>query len=156
MADFQRIGDELGAELSRFGPAAGIGAIVAAWPAAVGDGVARNAWPERVGRDGTLFVATSGAAWAFELTQLAPEILAKLRAALGDDCPPLLRFAPGKLPAQGPEAAPPAPPPLLQATPEEVATAGAWTDAIEAPELREAVARAARASLARARGNRPL
>ena len=156
MAEFQRLGDELGTELSRFGATGTIAAIVAAWPAAVGEGVARNAWPERVGRDGVLFVATSGAAWAFELTQLAPEIMEKLRAALGDETPRALRFAPGKLPAAGLEAMPPPPAAIPDATPEEEATARSWAVEIEDPELREIVARAARASLARARGDRAL
>jgi hypothetical protein len=101
-------------------------------------------------------VATSGAAWAFELTQLAGEIQERLRTALGESAPHTLRFTPGKLPAHGPDpdAGPPAPQP--PATPEETATAEGWAAAIEDPGLREAVARAARASLVRGRGNRTL
>jgi hypothetical protein len=156
MPDFDRIGEELRSELSRFGPNAGLAAVVAAWPTAVGDSIARNAWPQRINRDGTLHVATSGAAWAFELTQLAGEIQERLRTALGESAPHTLRFTPGKLPAHGPDpdAGPPAPQP--PATPEETATAEGWAAAIEDPGLREAVARAARASLVRGRGNRTL
>lgn len=156
MPDFDRIGEELRSELARFGPNSGLAAVVAAWPDAVGDSIARNAWPQRINRDGTLHVATSGAAWAFELTQLAGEIHERLRAALGEAAPAGLRFSPGTLPARGaePDAAPVAPPP--PATPEEAAAAERWAAAIEDPGLREAVARAARASLVRGRGNRTL
>lgn len=156
MGDLGRIGDELGTELARFGPSAGIGAIVAAWPAAVGEAIARNAWPERVARDGVLHVATTGAAWAFELSQLADEILEKLRTALGKEAPAKLRFAPGKVPAPGADLAALAPKPRVEPTPAEAERAGEWAAAIDDPDLREIVARAARASLARGRGDRPL
>ena len=72
--------------------------IVAAWPAAVGEEVVRNAWPARIARDGTLHVHTSSSVWAFELGQLAPRILERLAAELGEHAPTALRFAPGHLP----------------------------------------------------------
>lgn len=156
MADLERLGEGLGAELSRFGAPAGLAPVVAVWPAAVGEMIARNAWPQRVARDGTLHVATSSAAWGFELTHLAGDILAKLQAALGAAAPAALRFAPGKLPAQGADPAALAPRPLLRATPEEVAAADELAAAIGDPELRAIVARAARASLSRSRGDRDL
>ena len=65
------IEDEIRRELSRFGPAAGLGDIVAAWPECFGAGIAANAWPARLARDGSLHVTTSSSAWAFELTHLA-------------------------------------------------------------------------------------
>ena len=71
-------------ELARFGPAEGMTEIVRAWPGAVGDQIARNAWPARLARDGTLHVATSSSAWAFELAQLEPKLLERLREALGE------------------------------------------------------------------------
>ena len=150
-----RLGDALRDELSRLGPNAGIGEIVAVWPGAVGDAIARNAWPARVSREGILHVATSGASWTFELTQLAGEITERLRAKLGDQAPAGLRFAVGRLPAPGvdPEATAPQPPP--PATPAETAAADALAAAIEDEELRGIVARAARASLARGRSDRP-
>jgi predicted nucleic acid-binding Zn ribbon protein len=89
-----RIGDDVGRELSRFGPGSGLAPIVEAWPRAVGVEIARNAWPARLARDGTLHVHTSSAAWAYELRQLE----ARIRAQLGAVAPPRLRFAVGPLP----------------------------------------------------------
>ena len=72
------LGDEVKRELHSLGPQAEIGAVADAWPAAVGAEIARNAWPSRFSRDGTLFVNTRDAVWAFELTQRAAEIAARL------------------------------------------------------------------------------
>jgi hypothetical protein len=144
----QPIEGEIRRELSRFGPAAGLGEIVSAWPACVGEGIAVNAWPARVGRDGTLHVATSSSAWAFELTQLADTVLVRLRERLGRDAPSSLRFAPGPLPERGaePEKA------LSRTVPQVSQAARAEAEqiaaSIEDPTLRAAVARAAEASLA--------
>ena len=143
-----RIESAVRRELGRFGPAGSIGALVEAWPAAVGESIARNAWPARVARDGTLHVATSSAAWSFELTQLAPTILERLRAAVAD-APTGLRFAPGPLPEPSPteaERAGRAPPPP---SPEAVAEAAAAAASIHDEELRKLVAKAAAASLSR-------
>ena len=65
------IGEEVRRELGRFGPGGAMAEIVAAWPVAVAAAIAANAWPARIARDGTLHVATSSSAWAFELTHLA-------------------------------------------------------------------------------------
>lgn len=159
MADLERLGDELGSELARHGAKHGMGdiaTIVAAWPAAVGDGIARNAWPARVNRDGTLHVNVSSAAWAFELTQLGPDIHEKLRAVLGEATPKALRFAPGTVPSPPADEAALAPKPRVHATPEQAARADEIASGISDPGLREAVARAARASLARGRIDRSL
>ena len=129
--------------------------MVAAWPGAVGDAIARNAWPARVSREGILHVSTSGASWTFELTQLAGEIMERLRERLGDKTPAGLRFAVGRVPALGADLESLAPQPPPQPTPAETAAAQALAGAIEHEELREIVARAARASLARGRGDRP-
>jgi hypothetical protein len=144
------IGADVRREVGRFGPALGVAEIVAAWPEVAGAAVARNAWPARVARDGTLQVATSSSAWAYELAQLAPELLGRLRAALGPDAPTGLRFAPGRLPESGAEGAGEAPPAGPQAGPEELRLADALTAGIADEELRALVARAAAASLARA------
>ena len=145
-----RIADDVERQLSRFGPSAALGTLVAAWPGAVGPTVARNAWPARIGRDGTLHVATSSSAWAFELSQLAPSVLDRLREAAGADAPTALRFAPGRLPEPEPlprtAAAADVPPP----TEEERTLAQALTAGIGDEELRDLVARAAAASLRRA------
>ena len=109
----------------------------------MGDEIARNAWPARFQRDGTLIVHTRDAIWGFELTARAAEISPRLPGR------PPLKFVPGPLPEPG--AAPPAtaaqgPPP---ATLEERSRAAEWAAEIEDEELRDLVARAAAASLAR-------
>ena len=144
------LGNSVAGELRRLGPAGEIVEIVRAWPEAVGEQIARNAWPARVSRDGTLHVATSSSAWAFELGQLEADI----RGRLGQWAPPRLRFAPGPLPEgheAGPEPAQSAP---LQPTREEWVEAARLGAQIEAEELRNLVTRAAAASLARARSDR--
>ena len=116
--------------------------VLAAWPAAVGAMVAANAWPARIARDGTLHVNTSSSAWAFELGQLAPEILARLGEELGESAPKALRFAVGHLPEpEAPEAAEhrshvPEP------NEEALQRAAALAAAIEDEELRKRVQRA--------------
>jgi hypothetical protein len=142
------IGDEVRRELSRFGPALGMSELVSAWPEAVGPAIARNAWPARLARDGTLHVTTSSSAWAFELTQLGETIRAKLGERLTGAVPCGLRFAPGPLPEPGSEGVPTS----ERAVPSPSADDRAAGERIAAPigdeTLREAVARAAAASLA--------
>ena len=146
----ERIGPEVKRELSRFGPQAGLGKVVERWPHAVGEAIARNAWPARVQRDGTLVVHASSSAWAFELSQLEPTI----RDHLAELAPPRIRFVPGPLPEA--DAMPSAqathelPPPSL----EEVRQGHLLASEIEDEDLRELAARAAAASLAKARSDR--
>jgi len=154
-----RIGSEVERELARGGSRAALplAALTSAWPTAVGETVARHAWPLRIGRDGTLHVATSSATWAFELDRLSIEILGRLEAGLGaGQAPTKLRFAVGPVPepmapavdaSTQPESTP-------TPTPEEVQRAEAAAAVIDDPDLRELVARAARASLARAGSDR--
>jgi len=150
MSGLEPLGDELRRELGRLGPAGAIGEVVEAWPEAVGPAIAANAWPARIARDGTLHVATSSSAWAFELTHLAATVCTRLSERLGTAAPAVLRFAPGRLPEPGGEGVEtsartvPSPSPAARAAGEEIASE------IEAPGLREAVARAAAASLAAA------
>jgi predicted nucleic acid-binding Zn ribbon protein len=138
----ERIGDEIRRELARFGPSAGMTEIVAAWPEAVGEAIAQNAWPARIGRDGTLHVHAADAIWAFELGQRAQEIAERVGVER-------IRFAPGPLPggpAEGPaQPHAEAPKPL----PEHLERAAEIAAEIEDEGLRETVARAAAASLAR-------
>jgi len=134
-------------------PDAGVlAAVTRAWPDAVGPAIARAAWPQRVARDGTLHITAESSTWAFELGRLEEEIRTKLRAALGDATPPALRFAPGPVPSPGADdhEPQPVPPP----TPEDDARAALLTAAIDDPALREAVRRAAAASLSAARDGR--
>jgi hypothetical protein len=144
------LADSLRGELKRFGPQAEIGALAQAWPSAVGEQIARNAWPARIGRDGTLHVHTSSSTWAFELEQLSLDI----RARLGRLAPPRLRFAPGPLP----EPDTPTPDQAARDVPApsagELDTAGKLASKIGDEKLRKLVARAAAASLAKARSGR--
>lgn len=154
----ERIGDSVQQELSRRGGGVGLALaeITAVWPQAVGEAVSRQAWPLRVGRDGTLHVATSSAVWAFELDRLSPEIHERLAALAGASAPKKLSFRVGPVPEPGAhetaasEAAGEPPP----TSPETDFEAASIASAIDDPELREIVARAARASLSRARSGR--
>ena len=150
------IGTEVRRELSRFGPAAGMADLVAAWPAAVGEAIARNAWPARLARDGALHVATESSAWAFELAQLEGQLLERLRDACGEATPRRLRFSVGRLPELGHEEPVVAKPETIPPSPADLEAARRMTSEIAAEELREAVAKAAALSLARAGSGRGL
>jgi hypothetical protein len=135
------LADQIRAELQRVGADSGAGDAVATWPAAVGEEIARNAWPARTQPDGTLVVHVRDAIWGFELTQRAGEISARLPGR------PRLRFTPGPLPDAAPEPPPERP---AEASPEHAREAAAIAAAIEDPNLRESVAQAIKAGLARA------
>jgi hypothetical protein len=152
----ERIGDDVGLVLRRFGSAGAMDELVRAWPDAVGDAVARNAWPSRLGRDGTLYVATSSSTWAFELTQLEERIRSALQERLETAAPARLRFAPGKVPEPGPEPADRRRSSPVEPGPKLRAEAGRLAATIEDEELRELVARAAAASLATGGSGRSL
>ena len=144
----ERIGDDIRRELARFGPSAGMTEIVAAWPEAVGEAIAQNAWPARIGRDGTLYAHAADAIWAFELGQRAQEIAERVGVER-------IRFAPGPLPSFSEEPATRRPP-VPEPRPEHLEQAASVTAGIEDPELRETVARAVAASLAREPSDRPV
>ena len=155
MRDLERLGERTRRELARFESAPGLAELVEAWPRAVGPEIARNAWPARVGRDGTLHVATSSSTWAFELTQLEADMLGRLRANLQEGVPKKLRFAPGTLPEpQSPDLPRTRPQEPLVTSAKARSQADALVAGIEDEELREAVARAAAASLDRAASDR--
>jgi Dna[CI] antecedent, DciA len=141
------LADQIRAELSRVGADSGAGDAVTAWPAAVGEEIARHAWPARTQPDGTLVVHVRDAIWGFELTQRAGEISERLPGR------PRLRFTPGPLPDMPPEAPPPPP---AEASPEQAREASALAAGIVDPELRESVAKAIKAALARASHDRPV
>jgi hypothetical protein len=140
--------------LARFGPQAGMPEVLAAWPEAVGPMVAANAWPARIARDGTLHANTSSSAWAFELGQLAPEILTRLSEKLGESAPKALRFAVGHLPE------PPAPTPqaartdVPQPSAEALQRAAELVAGIEDEALRIRMQRALAFGLAKAPSDR--
>jgi len=143
-------------ELRRFGPAdIGMGgdmvAYVRAWPAAVGEENARRAWPSRLARDGTLIVHTTDSVWAFQLGMLSGEILGRLRDEVGEEAPRTIRFVPGPVPAEAAAPAEERVPTPPEVGPEDAAEGVLLAAGIEDAELREIVARAAAASLARGR-----
>jgi hypothetical protein len=145
-----RLGDDVRAQLARFGPQAAIGQIAEAWPDAVGERIARNAWPARIARDGTLHVHTSSSTWAFELEHLASTI----RERLGGLAPPKLRFAPGPLPeSETASSSEEASREMPRPTAADRDTAAELTAEIGDEKLRKLVARAAAASLSRARSD---
>jgi hypothetical protein len=144
------LGQELRRELDRLGPGGAIADVVAAWPAAVGPAIAANAWPARIGRDGTLHVATSSSAWAFELTYMEDTVRDRLRERLGTEAPPRLRFATGRLPEAGPETGATSERTVASPSPRALAAAHEIAADIADPGLRESVAQAAAASFARA------
>jgi hypothetical protein len=144
--DFERLGDEVRSELSRFGPQAGMAELVERWPAAVGEAIARQAWPARIARDGTLHANTTDSVWAFELGQRAAEIAGRLGV-------PAVRFAPGPLPEPAADPTSAAP---LEPEPEDVERARALAAPIDDEELRKSVQRAVSLHLARERSDRPV
>jgi|SRR5581483_2692740 len=137
-----RIGGAVERQLARFDGHGSMPRIVAAWPAVVGEEVARNAWPARVARDGTLLVHTSSSVWAFELGQLAPEILQRLRVELGEAAPKALRFAQGHLPEPTFATPEPIPARAVSPSPEALEAAARLTAGIEDEELRKEVEKA--------------
>jgi len=143
------IDGEVRRELARFGPAGAIGAVVEAWPAAVGPAIAENAWPARIARDGTLHVAASSSAWAFELTQLEETVRTRLREPLGNAAPKRIRFAAGRLPERGAESVESLRTKTYEPGPRERAMGAEIAAGIADPDLRALVARAAAASLSR-------
>ena len=155
MSWLEPIGDAVKRELDRFPPVAGMAALVAAWPHVAGEAIARNAWPARLARDGTLHVATSSSAWAFELTQLQGEILPRLRGAVAEVAVTSMRFAPGSIPEAPVDDAPEAARGRVEVDAAAAAEGERLAAAVGDEELRKLVARAAAASLARARSDRP-
>ena len=141
------VGEGIRTELRRLGvdSSAGIDQNDA-WLAAVGPEIARNAWPARTQADGTLIVHVRDAIWGFELSQQAPEIAARLPGR------PRLRFVPGPLPEEAPEEVPSPPP---GPSPQQVREAEEMTASITDLDLRESVAKAIQAALARTPDDRP-
>ena len=148
-----RLGDRIQRELGRVSPSGtnAMIAIVRAWPTAVGDENARRAWPARLARDGTLHVNATDSVWAFQLGLLAETILDRLREELGEATPPALRFVAGPVPEPAAEPLERRLPKRPQVAAEDARQGRSLAAAIEDEELRELVARAAAASLAKAR-----
>jgi len=116
----------------------------AVWEAAVGPRIAARTQPVRLER-GVLLVRVATAAWASELSMLAESIIAQLRAhgVVIDS----VRFAVGKI---SPPVARPAKPAVVIAPPNAALPESLQplVAKIDAPELRDAVTRAAATSIA--------
>lgn len=138
----ERLENSLRGELARLGPEGRMTDLLAVWPGAVGPMVAANAWPARVARDGTLHVNTSSSAWAFELGQLAPTILERLREKLGEGAPKALRFAVGHLPEPSSEELQEARTDVPEPSDEALQRAAELTARITDEELRNRMQRA--------------
>jgi len=145
----ERIAGAVRRQLARFGDSGRLGEVVAAWPETVGALVARNAWPARIARDGTLIVHAKDAIWAFELSHREEEIRTRLGMKLK-----ALKFVPGPVPEGILESAEPSRKPPPQPSPEHEARGSELAAGIADSELREQVAKAAAASLARAADGR--
>jgi predicted nucleic acid-binding Zn ribbon protein len=152
----ERIDREVERELGRFDGRGAMPRIVAVWPGVVGAQVARNSWPARIARDGTLHVNTSSSVWAFELGQLAPRILERLREQLGEHAPVSLRFAQGHLPEPAEDEAPRVRQAAVSPGPEAASAAAALAAGIADPELRKHVEKAAALGLSMRADDRPV
>jgi predicted nucleic acid-binding Zn ribbon protein len=148
MSDPSRLEGQVRRELDRLGPGGRIGDVVTVWPDAVGEAIAANAWPARIARDGTLHVATSSSAWAFELTQLAGSVREKLSERLGEAAPASIRFAAGRLPERGPKGVTTVSRTVPIPSREVLNRAAEMAADVQDPTLRAAISRAAAASLA--------
>ncbi|HYF24934.1 MAG TPA: DUF721 domain-containing protein [Baekduia sp.] len=74
----------LGDLVDALAPATGLAALQRVWPEAVGDVIAAEAEPTAEA-DGVVTVTCSSSVWAQELDLLAPELVARLNEALGDE-----------------------------------------------------------------------
>ncbi len=113
-------------------------ALMADWPAVVGPALAAVTTPKRLG-NGTLVIGCAGPV-AMELTHLAPQLIGRINAHLGQAAVERLRFAQqATSPAAGPSARRAAAEPV--ALPPRVQEAVA---AVPSGELREALEKLAR------------
>lgn len=149
------IGDLVGRATRRLahGSDSVLTAVRAAWVEASGPGTVNHAYPIRRSRVGVVTVACADAVWAQELSLRDDELLGRLADLLGDPHAVAgLRFvvADHALPTPAPTAPDrgpmPDPPPAAQALGRRAA------EAIEDPQLRDLVARAAARSIDRAQG----
>jgi predicted nucleic acid-binding Zn ribbon protein len=70
------------------GPAGAVGTIFGRWQEIVGPAIASHVRPLRLEGD-TIVVGADHPAWATQIRQLAPEILARVRDAYGQDDAPV-------------------------------------------------------------------
>lgn len=128
--------------------------VRAAWPDATGPGTVNHAYPIRRSRAGVVTVACADAVWAQELEMRGDEIADRLINIIGDpDAVQGLRFVVADHAIPQVRDEPAAPPPLPPPGPQARARAEQATRAIDDPELREIVTRAAARALERDEGS---
>jgi hypothetical protein len=131
-----------------------LASVRAAWPEATGPGTVNHAYPIRRSRAGVVTVACADAVWAQELDMRTDELMQRLADIMGDaDAVAGLRFVVADHAIPAAEQAPVRPDPPPPPGPDSLARARAATEAIDDPELRDLVTRAAARSLER--GDRP-
>lgn len=124
--------------------------IRAAWPEATGPGTVSHAYPIRRSRAGVVTVACSDAVWAQELGMREDELMERIARITGDpDAATGLRFVVADHAIPQPAAPPVQRAPLPPPDPDAVAAAEQATSAIDDPELRAIVTRAAARALER-------
>ncbi len=141
----------LKSELARLGSEGAALEVTRGWEATVGPEIARNAWPARMKRDGTLVVHARTSVWAFELTQMAEEIRARL-----DPQPDAIRFVVGRVPEPVGRPLTAAPRADRKTDPAALDQATALAADVSSDEVREALQKAASLGLSRRGSDRPL
>jgi len=81
--DMEPLGDVVADVAGQFGWQLSLHTVQAAWPDIVSDVNAQHSRPERLA-DTVLTVRADSSAWASALRLMAPQLVAKLNAALGD------------------------------------------------------------------------
>jgi predicted nucleic acid-binding Zn ribbon protein len=87
----RRAGGAVGRLVEGLAPASGLAALQRAWPQTVGELIAAQAHPSAE-REGVVTVTCSSSVWAQELTLMAPDLTARLNAAVGAENVRELRF----------------------------------------------------------------
>jgi hypothetical protein len=85
------VADVMRAAVAGVAPDTLLARVQAAWPSVAGTAIAAESGPASE-REGTVTVECSGAVWAQELDLLAPDLLGRLNAFLGDVAVRRLRF----------------------------------------------------------------
>lgn len=145
----ERLGATLAATLDELDAEDGVLAVTRTWAASVGPDVARNAWPARMKRDGTLIVHARSSVWAFELNQMAEEILQRLTPR-----PTSLRFVVGAVPEPANKPDQTRQEPRREPDPEAVEVASELAAEVSSAGVREALQRAASLGLSGRRADR--
>lgn len=133
-------------------------AVIRRWPEIVGAALAAHTLPERLARhrprdpeipaEGVLHVRVASGALATELQHLAPVMVERINRFFGFKAVDSIRIHQGPLP---PRSAAPARP-TRSVAPDRAAAIDAATDAVAAPELRDALRRLGRALAAEDKG----